>query len=161
MKNIGLICEGGGTKAAYSAGVLQCLLDQKIYLPYAAGISAGAEILLAYVSRQRERLYVTGVDSASQKSAVGIRPLIHERGLFGIEATCDYIERHAPLDFETFQTSSTQLDIGLYNIDTNQVEYFDKTYFDPKNRPWSRRPARCSCWQSHIVFRGICIWMPD
>lgn len=60
MKNIGLICEGGGTKAAYSAGVLQCLLDQKIYLPYAAGISAGAEILLAYVSRQRERLYVTG-----------------------------------------------------------------------------------------------------
>ena len=48
IKNIGLICEGGGTKAAYSAGVLQCLLDCKIYLPYTAGISAGAEILLAY-----------------------------------------------------------------------------------------------------------------
>ena len=47
IKNIGLICEGGGTKAAYSAGVLQCLLDCKIYLPYTAGISAGAEILLA------------------------------------------------------------------------------------------------------------------
>ena len=134
MKNVGLICEGGGTKAAYSAGVLQCLLDHEIYLPYTAGISAGAEILLAYVSRQRERLYVTGVESASQKSAVGIRPLIHEHGLFGIEATCDYIERHAPLDYETFKTSSTQLDIGLYNIETNQVEYFDKSYFDPKEQ---------------------------
>ena len=75
VKNVGLICEGGGTKAAYSAGVLQCLLDHEVYLPYTAGISAGAEILLAYVSRQRERLFVTGVESASQKSAVGIRPL--------------------------------------------------------------------------------------
>lgn len=134
VKNVGLICEGGGTKAAYSAGVLQCLLDHEVYLPYAAGISAGAEILLAYVSRQRERLFVTGVESASQKSAVGIRPLIHERGLFGIQATCDFIEKHAPLDVETFFGSETQLDIGLYNLDTNQIEYFDKSYFDPKEQ---------------------------
>lgn len=134
MEKVGLICEGGGTKAAYSAGVLQCLLDHNIYLPYAAGISAGAEILLAYVSRQRDRLFVTGVDSASQKAAVGIRPLIHEHGLFGIRATCEYIEKHAPLDYETFQNSSTELDIGLYNMDTNQVEYFDKSYFEPKEQ---------------------------
>ena len=134
VKNVGLICEGGGTKAAYSAGVLQCLLDHEVYLPYTAGISAGAEILLAYVSRQRERLFVTGVESASQKSAVGIRPLIHERGLFGIQATCDFIEKHAPLDVETFFSSETQLDIGLYNLDTNQIEYFDKSYFDPKEQ---------------------------
>lgn len=134
VKNVGLICEGGGTKAAYSAGVLQCLLDHEVYLPYAAGISAGAEILLAYVSRQRERLFVTGVESASQKSAVGIRPLIHERGLFGIQATCDFIEKYAPLDVETFFGSETQLDIGLYNLDTNQIEYFDKSYFDPKEQ---------------------------
>ena len=134
VKNVGLICEGGGTKAAYSAGVLQCLLDHEVYLPYTAGISAGAEILLAYVSRQRERLFVTGVESASQKSAVGIRPLIHERGLFGIQATCDFIEKHAPLDVETFFGSETQLDIGLYNLDTNQIEYFDKSYFDPKEQ---------------------------
>ena len=134
VKNVGLICEGGGTKAAYSAGVLQCLLDHEVYLPYTAGISAGAEILLAYVSRQRERLFVTGVESASQKSAVGIRPLIHESGLFGIQATCDFIEKHAPLDVETFFGSETQLDIGLYNLDTNQIEYFDKSYFDPKEQ---------------------------
>ena len=134
VKNVGLICEGGGTKAAYSAGVLQCLLDHEVYLPYTAGISAGAEILLAYVSRQRERLFVTGVESASQKSAVGIRPLIHERGLFGIQATCDFIEKYAPLDVETFFGSETQLDIGLYNLDTNQIEYFDKSYFDPKEQ---------------------------
>ena len=31
-KKIGLICEGGGTKAAYTCGVLQCFLDNNIEL---------------------------------------------------------------------------------------------------------------------------------
>ena len=43
-KKIGLICEGGGTKAAYTCGVLQCFLDNDINFPYTVGISAGAEI---------------------------------------------------------------------------------------------------------------------
>ena len=129
LEQVGLICEGGGTKAAYTSGVLQCFLDHELYFPYAVGISAGAENLLPYVSRQRERLRVTGVDSASQKGAVGLSPLIHEHGVFGIEATFQFIERNAPLDYETFASSSTRLDIGVYNMETNQVEYYDKSYY--------------------------------
>lgn len=130
MRNdIGLICEGGGTKAAYTSGVLQCFLDQNIIFPYCVGISAGAENLLPYVSRQRERLRVTGVDSASQKGAVGLLPLIREKGLFGIESTFQYIEDHAPLDYESFANSETKLDIGVYNLQTNKIEYFDKSYY--------------------------------
>lgn len=126
---IGLICEGGGTKAAYTSGVLQCFLDQKIYFPYCVGISAGAENLLPYVSRQPKRLRVTGIDSASQKSAVGLSPMLHERGIFGIEATFAYIEKHAPLDYETFHNSESALDIGIYNLATNKIEYYDKSYY--------------------------------
>lgn len=129
-KKIGLICEGGGTKGAYTSGVLQAFLDYNIIFPYCVGISAGAENLLPYVSRQRERMRVTGVDSASNKGAVGIRPLIKEHGLFGIEETCRYIEEHAPLDYESFYASSTQLDIGLYNIEEGKVEYFSKEYLN-------------------------------
>lgn len=134
IEKIGLICEGGGTKAAYTSGVLQCFLDNQIYFPYSVGISAGAENLLPYVSRQRERLRVTGVDSASQKSAVGLSPLLHERGIFGIEATFNYLEEHAPLDYETFAKSSTKLDVGVYNMDTNQIEYYDKSYYTDKDQ---------------------------
>lgn len=128
-ENIGLICEGGGTKTAYTSGVLQCFLDQKIYFPYCVGISAGAENLLPYVSRQQNRLRVTGIDSASQKGAVGLSPMLHEGSIFGIEATFGYIEEHAPLDYETFEKSETDLDIGVYNLSTNEVEYFDKTFY--------------------------------
>ncbi len=130
-KKIGLICEGGGTKAAYTCGVLQCFLDNNIEFPYTVGISAGAEVLLPFVSKQRERLRISGVDAASDPKAIGIHPLLHERGVFGINHVCKFIEEHAPLDYKTFMNNPTKLDIGVYNIDTNEVEYFGKNYFDP------------------------------
>ena len=38
-RRVGLVAEGGGTKAAYSAGALKCFLENGIYLPYCVGIS--------------------------------------------------------------------------------------------------------------------------
>lgn len=134
MKKIGLICEGGGTKAAYTCGVLKCFLDYHIEFPYAAGISAGAEVLLPYVSKQKDRLRITGVDAACDSGAIGIRPLFSERGLFGIKHVMRFIEDRAPLDYEAFMNSKTQLDIGVYNIDENKVEYYGKDAFDPKEQ---------------------------
>lgn len=127
---IGLICEGGGTKGAYTSGALKALVDNDLLFPYCVGISAGAENLLPYVSRQSERFAVTGIDSASNKDAVGIRPLFKEHGLFGIEATCKFIEDHAPLNYQAFYESETKLDIGLYDIEAGEVVYFPKEYLD-------------------------------
>lgn len=129
-EKIGLICEGGGTKGAYTSGVLQAFLDNDILFPYCVGISAGAENLLPYVSRQRERMPITAIDAAANKGAIGLRPLIKERGLFGIQETCRFIEEHAPLDYETFYKSDTQLEIGLYNLDSGKIEYYDKSHLD-------------------------------
>ncbi len=130
MPKVGLVVEGGGTKIAYTAGALKCLLEEKIYLPYAVGISSGSEVLLSYVSRQIHRLEVTGIDSASQKGAIGLVPLMKEGSIFGIEATCDYIEKKAPLDFMAFFGSETKLDIGVYDMDNHKIEYFGKEYVD-------------------------------
>ena len=92
MSRVGIVAEGGGTKAAYSAGVLKCLLEHDIVLPYCVGISAGTEILLSYVSKQVDRLEVTGIDAPCQKGVVGLRPFLKEGSIFGIEATYDFIE---------------------------------------------------------------------
>ncbi len=130
MKNVSIVAEGGGTKIAYTAGVLKCLLEEEIYVPYCVGISAGAEILLPYVSRQIRRLEVTGIDAPSQKGAVGLSALMKEGSVFGIESTNNFIQSKTPLDFETFYNSSTQMDTGLYNIKEHTIEYFDKSYVD-------------------------------
>lgn len=130
MSRVGLVVEGGGTKIAYTCGALKALLEHGVYLPYAVGISAGAEVLVAYVSRQIHRLEVSGIDAPSQKEAVGISPLFREGSVFGIEAVCDYIEKHAPLDFMAFFGSNTDLDIGVYDLENHRIEYFGKEYVD-------------------------------
>lgn len=130
MVKAGLVCEGGGTKAAYSAGALKCFLDHKIYIPYCVGISAGSEILLSYTSRQIHRLQVTGILAPCQKDVVGWRPLLKEGSIFGIEATYRFIESKAPLDFDALYKSSTKMEVGLYNMETHQVEYYDQSYVD-------------------------------
>ena len=112
-KKIGLICEGGGTKAAYTCGVLQCFLDNDINFPYTVKVSAGAEVLLPFVAKQRERLRFSGVEAASDPKAIGLSPLLHEKGVFGIDYVCKFIERHEPLDYKTFMKNPTKLDIGV------------------------------------------------
>lgn len=130
MKKIGLICEGGGTKGAYTCGVLQCFLDHGIKFPYTVGISMGAEVLATFVAEQRERLRIIGVDATSEKKAIGLSPLLKEKGVFGINYVCDYLEEHAPFDYETFMKSETELEIGVYNMETNELEYIGKEGLD-------------------------------
>lgn len=131
MEKIGLICEGGGTKTAYTCGVLACFLDNNIAFKYTVGISAGAEVLLPFVSKQKERLKITGVDAACDPKAIGVYPLFTERGVFGISHVCAFIEEKVPLDYKTFMKSETELEIGVYNLRSNIVEYFGKDDLDP------------------------------
>ena len=154
MIQAGLVCEGGGTKAAYSAGALKCFLEHKIYVPYCVGISAGSEILLSYTSRQMYRMEVTGIEAPCQKGVVGLRPFLKERNIFGIEATNDFIESKAPLDFKALKESTTTMEIGLYNMETHQVEYYDQSYVDQ-----SQTLIKASCALLILcrpyMFRGI------
>ena len=89
---------------------------------------------MPFVSKQKDRLRITGVEAASNPKAIGMVPLFKEKGLFGIRLTCEFIENKAPLDYETFIKNETKLDVGLYNIEENKVEYFGKEYLDPNDQ---------------------------
>lgn len=129
-QDVGLVVEGGGTKAAYTAGVLKCFLHEGIKVPYSVGISAGCEMLASYVARQIPRLEVTGIEATSQKDVFGLRPLLREKSLYGLDATEAFIESKEPLNYEKFMSSSTQMDFGLYDLENHEVQYFNKTYLD-------------------------------
>ena len=49
-EKIGLVVEGGGMKCAYSAGILDAFLDEKITFPYCIGVSAGSANVAAYLA---------------------------------------------------------------------------------------------------------------
>lgn len=134
MSKIGLLCEGGGTKAAYTAAVLECFLDEKIEIENTYGISAGAMCLLPYVSNQKERCVVTGVESASRKEAVGLNPILHEGAIFGINSTYDFVQSKTPLDLETFHKSKIGIETALYDMLNGEVLYYTKDRFDDEGK---------------------------
>ncbi len=51
----GLVLEGGGLRAVFTVGVLDCFMDNDLWFPYAICVSAGASSGISYVSRQRGR----------------------------------------------------------------------------------------------------------
>ncbi|MBQ8842118.1 MAG: patatin-like phospholipase family protein [Ruminiclostridium sp.] len=53
----GIIFEGGASRTAYSCGVMDCLLDNEIYIDYVLGVSAGIAYGVSYSSRQKGRNY--------------------------------------------------------------------------------------------------------
>ena len=130
---IGLVVEGGGTKIAYTGGVLQCFLEQGIHFPYCVGISAGAEILMAYVSEQIDRLKVSCLDASTQKGFIGLRSIMEEGCLFGLERSAEFIEEKTPLDYETFLGSDTKFDIGVYSLEDKKTYYYPKEYVNNSN----------------------------
>lgn len=151
---VGLICEGGGTKAAYTCGVLHAFLDNGIHIPYCVGISAGAEVLLSYVARQPQRLRIMGVEAACQSGAIGLKPFIKEGGLFGINFILDFLEEHAPLDEKTFFECDQQLEIGVYNIEKDCVEYHGKEMYDPNGKELIKASCALPMINRPVKFNG-------
>ena len=55
MTKIGLVLEGGAMRGIYTAGVLDVLLKNKIFVDAVIGVSAGSIHGCSYVSEQYER----------------------------------------------------------------------------------------------------------
>ena len=54
MSKIGLVLEGGGMKCAYTAGILDAMMDNGITFDYGIGVSAGSANVRARESKLLE-----------------------------------------------------------------------------------------------------------
>lgn len=121
----GIVAEGGGSRAAYTAGVLNALLDNQITADQAFGISAASLMLAAYVSQQPERLQVSGRQLFAQKDCIGLSALLKEGCLVGLKHAQTYLQETVPLDLNAIHAASTKLYTGMYSMDSHQIEYAD------------------------------------
>ena len=124
--SLGLIVEGGGMRGAYAAGILEAFLDYDLYFPYAIGVSAGANTLCSYLSKQKgrnERLYTKWV---TDKRFIGWKNFFKEGGYFGMNFLFDELPRNLdPFDFETFKQSSTIFKVGVTHCKSGSPHYFE------------------------------------
>lgn len=134
MKNVGLVLEGGGMRGVYTAGVLECFLDNDLFFPYNIGVSAGAGIASSYLSRQKGRNKKVNVDFARHPEYISFRNwLFRRRGLFGMDFIFDKIpNQYVPFDFETFQEAKERFLVGATDCLTGLPVYFEKDKYDSR-----------------------------
>ena len=139
---VGLVLEGGGMRAAYTAGVLDAFLDEGIALPYVIGVSAGANAGSDYLVGQRERNYKVFVEFATDRRYAGYANLLRERSWFGMRFLFETLpDELVPFDYEALGSTARTLVVAATDCASGRPRYFCQHDFDAR-------------WFVHTVHRA-------
>lgn len=123
----GLVLEGGGMRAIFTVGVLDCFMDHNIWFPYTIGVSAGASNGISYASRQRGRSRYSNIDLLKEYNYIGLRHFLRGRGYIDMKYLFYiYPEKYYPLDYDTYFKSDDRFVMVTSNCLTGKAEYFEE-----------------------------------
>lgn len=124
-----LIFEGGGMRASYTSGLASVLLEAGLYFNFVAGISAGASVLVNYLTRDQWRMRASFVDLVEDDNFGGFSYLLTGKGYFNaryIYEETGYDTGSLPFRFNTFLANDAQCAIGAFNADAGHMHYWHK-----------------------------------
>lgn len=120
----GLILEGGGLRGVYTAGVLDCFLDNDICFDRCYGVSAGACQACSYLSRQRDRGRATAMDYLGDRRYASLWSLRKTGDYFGVKFIYELVPSVIyPYDYEAFDAYKGTFYAVITNCDTGLAEY--------------------------------------
>ena len=121
-----LILEGGATRGVFTAGVLDYLIEQELYLPYVVGVSAGACNAADYVSRQIGRTRDCMIPD-KEHNYLNLKHTLKTHSLFDMDLVFDrYPNEIYPFDYETYFHSPLRCELTVTNCLTGRAEYLDE-----------------------------------
>ncbi len=121
-----LILEGGGMRGTYTAGVLDCFLDNDIEINNIVGVSAGICTGINYVSKQKLRSLNVNTKYLDHGQYVGMRNLLTTGSIFNMELLFKRIpDQLEPFDYKTYNNSGKRVTSVATSCETGKAEYFD------------------------------------
>ena len=122
---VGLVLEGGGMRALFTAGVLDALLDVKeLDIDGIIGVSAGALFGANYVSGQKERAIRYNKKYARDKRYMGLHSWITTGNAVNKEfAFYELPFKLDVFDQEKFKESKIEFHVVMTNVENGQAEY--------------------------------------
>lgn len=145
LNQTALLFEGGGMRASYTSGMVVALLEEGIYAPFVAGISAGASNTVNYLSCDAPRARTSFTDFAADPNFGDWRTFVRGKGLFHSE----YIYEHSGLpgmplqyNWESFQQNPADFRIGAFDITSGHTAWWGRK--DTPELPDLMRRVRAS-----------------
>lgn len=131
---IGLILEGGASRTAYTCGVLDCFLDNEIFIDYVMGVSAGIAYGVSYSSRQKGRNYSIFEKFVPDPRYMGIKHFLKKKTYYDFDFIFDEMPtKYLPFDWESYVKYGETSYAAITNIETGLPEYYRVS---PKDKHW-------------------------
>ncbi len=118
-----LVLEGGGLRGVFSAGVIDCFLDNDISFDYVIGVSAGACNAMAMLGRQKRYFWSIINTVSGRNSFYGVSQMVDSHRFVNLDKIFYEYTEQFHFDFETLLKSSTELEMVVSNIETGKAEY--------------------------------------
>lgn len=121
---LGLVLEGGGFRAHYTAGVLDVLIDEKLPIEGVIGVSMGAIHGASFVSGQKGRSLEIYTRYAADERLWSLWRWVRTGNLIDPQFCYHEIpDRLVPFDEETFEKSGMAFYVCASNLETGKAEY--------------------------------------
>lgn len=131
---LGLILEGGASRAYFSSGVMDALLEEGIIADYVIGASAGIANALSYASGQHGRNLRIAQEYLHDKRYMGFRHMLNpkNRSLYNLDFIFREIpSEHVPFDFDAFAAFPGEVIAAVTDIRTGLPAYLPMPRRDP------------------------------
>lgn len=146
----GILDVGGGMRGIFGAGVTDCLLDEKVYLPYCIGVSAGSANLISYIAKQRGRNYRFYTRYAMRPEYMSLQNFLKKRSYFDLDyvyGTLSVTGGEDPVDYDAFFNAGQTLITVATRADNGKPQYFTNADFHTDDLS----PLKGSC-----AIPGVC-----
>lgn len=131
MKQATLVLEGGATRGVFTAGVLDYLMEQDVYMSYVIGVSAGSCNAVDYVSKQigRTRDCMIHREKEYNYMNMNLKKFVKEKSLLDMDMIFDrYPNEIFPFDFDTYFSSDIRCEIVATNCLTGKAEFLTEDH---------------------------------
>jgi predicted patatin/cPLA2 family phospholipase len=119
-----LVLEGGAMRGQFTAGVLDCLMDNGIMPKCAIGVSAGALNGFNYVAGSRGRTCYLNTKYCSDWRYLSMRSFAATGNAFNVEFVFDEIPRKLdPFDFDSYRNSPLSLITVASDLVLGEADY--------------------------------------
>lgn len=128
MKDVktGIVLEGGAFRGLFTAGVLDCFMENQIQFDYIVGVSAGAGNALNFISGQKGRTKWT-ITADGENAYYGVKQMRKSKKMLDLDRmVMEFSHNQYPFDFAQFSQTDVEAEIVVTNCETGEAEYIPK-----------------------------------